>query len=324
MKKNKKAISMIIAMWLVLVSTLIALMIFEYITPFSRSVVDMENSSKAYYYANSWLEEWLFKIKSLDDKASIRDLEKNEIPYFISVNNNQFEEESGEEDYKKNTKWYTYNVLYVSEKEPEELKWNSDEDNNYNKIYLWSPIQMDIWKIVDSEIWNDIKILFKINDWFIYNKSVLSTKDKNIISWQLSSEDWYINSTESNSIKWKDLWKEKTLDNLFTTDSKLIITNQQDPRNFSNFIDIYNALWCQQKACILKFSIMDDLILEEWNNWKILPYIEWKIESRIGLKFRKRYMEVNSVWKSYLYMRDLSVKVPQTTTNEAFNFTVFQ
>lgn len=59
-----------------------------------------------------------------------------------------------------------------------------------------------------------------------------------------------------------------------------------------------------------------------------LPYLEWKIVYEYkgidNRNFYFRYANIKSTWKSSIYTRDLEIKVPQQTTNEAFDFTVFQ
>ena len=45
----------------------------------------------------------------------------------------------------------------------------------------------------------------------------------------------------------------------------------------------------------------------------------------VGKKnFRFRYADLVSQWKATWYIRTLEAKIPQTTVNEAFDFTVFQ
>ncbi len=47
-------------MWLVLISSLFAYTILEYMIPFSKNIKWIENSSKSYYQANNWIEMGLY------------------------------------------------------------------------------------------------------------------------------------------------------------------------------------------------------------------------------------------------------------------------
>jgi hypothetical protein len=55
-----------------------------------------------------------------------------------------------------------------------------------------------------------------------------------------------------------------------------------------------------------------------------IPYLEYKIKLNDTYKIPLRYSRIKSYGKSYGFQKHLEVKVPQQTTNEAFDFTVFQ
>ena len=64
MNKNKKAFSLILAMWLVLITSLLAYTLLEYMIPFWKNVKGIENSTKAYYQANNWIERGLYHFST--------------------------------------------------------------------------------------------------------------------------------------------------------------------------------------------------------------------------------------------------------------------
>jgi len=79
--------------------------------------------------------------------------------------------------------------------------------------------------------------------------------------------------------------------------------------------------WVWNK-CTLKISIIDDLV-DSW--WTKVPYLEWQADfSWTTWWVALRYARLELEWKSYWFRRVLNVKIPQLTTIEAFDFTVFQ
>lgn len=330
MKKNKDALSLVIAIWLVLISSLLALTILEYIIPFSKSVTWMENSSKAYYLANSWLEQWLYDLvyEESQYKSPTSPKKPTEIPskYF----NEKFETYDDEEISKTKLKSTFLEIQNIWQIEPEPGQWESEFDRDYNIINVWKPIQMDIkWINPDT-----LKVSFKVPE--INNQKMeLIANGKPFISWQLTSKNWFINSDEINSLQ-KDKIIEKDNNpenkkiiiwNLWKTTWKIYFSNPATVETWKSLSDAYQKLWCQSNSCILKFSVVNILSaklasVSSSADGISLPYLEWKLENTE--KFRKRYADIKSEWKSNGYVKRLEIKAPQTTVNEAFNFTVFQ
>ena len=62
MKKNKEWFGIIIAILIVILISLLAISILDYIVPFSRNTKGIEHSVWAYYQANSGIEEALFHM----------------------------------------------------------------------------------------------------------------------------------------------------------------------------------------------------------------------------------------------------------------------
>ncbi|RKW25107.1 hypothetical protein D8B46_00260 [Candidatus Gracilibacteria bacterium] len=330
MKKNKDALSLVIAIGLVLISSLLALTILEYIIPFSKSVTGMENSSKAYYLANSGLEQGLYDLvyEESQYKSPTSPKKPTEIPskYF----NEKFETYDDEEISKTKLKSTFLEIQNIGQIEPEPGQGESEFDKDYNIINVGKPIQMDIKGINPDTL----KISFKVPE--INNQKMeLIANGKPFISWQLTSKNGFINSDEINSLQ-KDKIIEKDnnpenkkiiIGNLGKTTGKIYFSNPATVETGKSLSDAYQKLGCQSNSCILKFSVVNILSaklasVSSSADGISLPYLEWKLENTE--KFRKRYADIKSEGKSNGYVKRLEIKAPQTTVNEAFNFTVFQ
>lgn len=306
MKKNKKAVSLIIVMWIVLVTWLLAITIIELIIPFSRSVSGMENSSKAYYLANAWVEEAMLNIKKNNENSSNSIQENNKFNFWWNLNS-IFSER------KLVVKW---------NEEPKSWEWDSEFSPDFNKISVWNPIQIDLSEVIAT----NFKIQFKVPqiNWVNYR---LKENNEVYINWQVSNEDWFINSTDK---VWTfrvagAIWRrENTVFNwnLVNSSREVYLSDFRWLNKDWNLV-LYWSLWCNRtKKCILKFSVANEL---KWvfNGREVnLPYLEWKITAQTPYKLR--YSTIESTWKSNNFVKKLEVKVPQATVNEAFDFTVFQ
>lgn len=199
MKKNKKAVSLVIVMWIVLLTSFLALAIMVIIIPFSKSVSWMEHSTKAYYLANSWIERWIYNIKQEEEKDN----------YNFNVSKEGLNSPPWQRFFTKTTIKKTWSV------EPEIWKWDSDFDKDFNTISTWNPIQFWWWAKPE-------KIIFKIPatlwDWASY---FLENPNECYISWQI----WYNDNGEfvtetsdkENCIKWENInWKNKITIDYFT------------------------------------------------------------------------------------------------------------
>lgn len=308
MKKNKKAMSLIVVMGIVLISSLLALSLMWLIFPFARSVIWIENSSRAYYQANSWIEQWLLKVKKIYSPEN-------------QNNSNLPEVKNGTDSF-----WYKEKTIYLWNNEPAPGKWNS-VDKNFNILAVWEPIQMEFdWTLE----WVDLYIRPPRFDWI--TAKILSQDweyaKKNLLSLTLTSIDWssyftYPNPKNSetfftsikinNWAKWEG-WNSTSFWNAIWLFYKNWKTTEKD------FLESMREI-CAKK-CIYKLSLVNDLISAE-NTKILLPYLEWKIVSRTKT-IKLRYSEVNSEWRANWYVRNLNVRSPQNTVNEAFDFAVFQ
>ncbi len=293
MKNNNKWFSLVIAMGLTLVITILALTVLEYIIPFSRDIKWVENSSKAYYQANTWIEEWLYKI-----------YERNWS--WVLDNRNEY---SKDFTWTISNKYNTYSSWSIL---PPVWEWNSEYDNDWGTISSWNPLQLLIWEWYITSWTNNVFITFRVPD--IENSTpTLSWNTLPIISWQLSSIGNTLNSTGShitadkinstdnvNSLiylLWRSLdWNDVTIENFYTSNCSI------------------------NNPCKLNFFVVNKI---ESEDWKILPYLEWKLDTDWN-NIPLNYTKLESSWKSYWFKKDINIKVPSETVNEIFDFTVFQ
>ena len=298
--ENKKWFSIIFAMWIVLISTLMAFTILEYIEPFSRNIKWIENSSRSYYEANAWVEEAMWHIN------------QNRVGYetWTIMSNTNI--------------WREFDVVAMWKNLPFSWLWNSWYDSNWNKIFLWGPIQLQLWwdvaTLVDTD-WVNIKFTFKVpnlnwESWLTLSWGILP-----IINWQLSSQSDTLNSSWSyiiaSNINNKDI--------IFNNKEWKILdgTWQKFSEFFKGNCEEWEWLWTWS-WCVLKLSIINQLELDD-NNWTIVPYLEWKIDSTGSSKnIPLRYGIIKASGKSYGFKKKLEVRVPQQSISEAFDFTVFQ
>jgi len=334
MKNNKKWFSLVLAMWIVIVISLIAYNILEYIIPFWRDVKSVENSSRSYYLANSWIEEGLYHISTrTDEKAEWYRSYVWDISHM----------------YRTYSSW---TIL------PPAWEWNSnyDDDNidwiidkNRNTISQWSPIQLSVWNGYIQDL-SDFNIAFRTPNLDFYNSldssiniEVLSWSTLPIVNWQLTSLNNTLNASWSLALPSIGIITANSI-----LDSSELFTELKDDWSIDidsllgtdlNWIDdtLWNFYWdcsiawdwqcCWSNSwCTLKFSIVNKLELD--NNNVAVPYLEWKMLIDTTYTWNNnlplRYTKIESAWKSIWYKKELDIKVPTKTVNQAFDFTVFQ
>ena len=327
MKKNNNTwFTLVLAMWIVIVISLIAYNILEYIIPFWRDVKWIENSSRAYYLANTWIEEWLYHISTRTDEKA---------------------------EWSKAYVWdisHTYNTFSSWTILPPAWEWNTiyDDDDgdtiinkDRNTISQWSPLQLSVWNWYIQDL-TDFNIAFRTPNldfyWLNTNTETLSWGSLPIVNWQLTSLNNTLNASWSLTLP--SIW-------IITADS--ILDSSEIYTDWS--IDLDDLIWtdlnwtdyslwefywdcsiawdwqcCWTNSwCTLKFSIVNKLELDI-NNVSV-PYLEWKLDvwnvsedNNLPL----RYTKIESAWKSIWYKKELEIKVPTKTVNQAFDFTVFQ
>jgi len=310
MKKNIAWFSIVIAMWIVLLITLLAFLILEYIIPFGRNVKGIENASKAYYQAQSGIEQALSEL---------------------SKESNFWEDLS--KDFTTSPVSHQYIVIGSGSTLPKEWEWNSEYDNRWNIIAPWKPIQLAIGKLNTALDWSNTEFFFRVPDLNNDNNSNSLTieqlewvpttvtwadEDGPIINWQLSSFNDLLTATWS-WIQASDIDGDPIIFN-----GKEWILLEDGEKNIESFYNdecTWTASWCT-----LKLSIVNPLEIDHSNNtypqWTLVPYLEWKIVFSNAVPLR--YANVEGNGKSYGFQKKLEVKIPQQTIVEAFDFTVFQ
>lgn len=300
MKINKSWFSIIIWMWLVLLMTLTAFVILSYMVPFSRSVKWIENASNSYYVSYSWIEKALYYIKT---RSNISSETWSTMP--------------------ATAVWYSYNTFSSWGTIPLTWSWNSEYDKDYNTISPTEPLQIQVWSWYLTNPWSWIQFYFRVPDLdgdSFANDETLSWNTLPIINWMLSSENdtliasWtYIdaNGIKKANCSWTCDWK---------IDWQAWLVLSWSAQNFDQ--TYYNNNCWTNSWCSLKFSIINPLELNDASSTK-LPYLEYKI-TWLSSNFPDRYTKIKSSWKSYWFQKNLEVKIPQQTVNQALDFTIFQ
>lgn len=302
MKKNNTWFSIIIWMWLVILITLSAYVLLAYMVPFSKNVKWIENASNAYYQASSWIEQALYFVKK--DRSVLTTETWSNMPT-TAIWNSFF----------TTSRWTRIPLSWY---------WNSEFNSWFNQISQSEPIQLEVWNWMISDWWN-VKFIFRVPDlnnwastlslswWWtmpVINWILSSQTDSLIASWSYISAD---NIWKSNC----DIWSSPSC-SIQLNSSTLWVKLDWTPQDFSNFYWT-NCTWTN--SCTLKMSVVNDLVLTPSNTQ--VPYLEYKIDFWTN-SVPDRYTRINSSWKSYWFQKDIEVKVPQQTVNQAFDFTVFQ
>ncbi|NDK09046.1 hypothetical protein EOM39_07460, partial [Candidatus Gracilibacteria bacterium] len=191
----------------------------------------------------------------------------------------------------------------------------SEYDPNYNKISISSPVQLLLTGTID---WNNVNLYFKVPKFDDSGSVILFTGGSDpIINWQLSSDIETLNSSGTQVMN-NDICNSSGCTigiSLYNTlGSTLAGTGKY-------FQDFYTDEKCSSSGCTLKLSIVNELLTSD--NKKI-PYLEYKIELPTGTNIANYYSIIRSSGKSTGYRKDLKLYIPQQTTIEAFDFTVFQ
>ena len=307
MKKNKSWMSIVLAMWLVMIIIMTAQFILSYIIPFSKATKWIENASIAYYIAYSWIEEAM---------------------WFKSQNNIWAETWV---TMPSTNQWMSFKIEATWALIPPLNWWNSDFNKNRNKINANAPIQLILYdadlKKIDDINFDKTTFKFYVPDLDWTNLSFSWGSDYEVINWQLSWSWNTVNATGStNRITWDEI--NDSVDN----------TNYEINIWWLLWVDLdwtedqlkdwwNNQIWTDDLP-VLKLSIINKLEWQKWANWWNLPYLEYDIKVEDinwdNVKIPTRYTRVKTSWKSYWFQKNLEFRIPQITTNQAFDFTVFQ
>lgn len=293
MKKNTRGFSIIIALWIVLIITLIAFYILEYIIPFSRNVKGIENATKSYYLALSWQENALFFIR--ENGIWVWDI--------------------------KVLSWTSssaYNIISTGTTLPRLWFWTSDFDKDWSKISPSESVQVFLPTGIN---WSNINIYFRV-PYFSNNLEMSSTWD--IVNWQLSSPSDILNAGDwERFASWTicNSWDSCVSWNLFSWRSWFNLDN-----TVITFTNFYESNCTNDYDCVLKLSIINNLVAEKSSGiWPqiTIPYLEYKID------FNWQAIPTNiiqiEIWGlSYGFRKNFTLYYPLDSLIDAYDFTVFQ
>lgn len=303
MKKNTHWFTIILAIGIVFIISLITLYILEYILPFSRSVKGIENATMSYYQATSWVEDALF---------------------FISKNNIWAEHVK--------VFWgdaidYNFSIVATGSVFPTSWYGTSDIDKDWSKIALWTPLQ--IYLPAYSMNLSNFNMQLRVPN-FVEGGVLALTNSWALIHWQLSSTGDILNADETSRIeKWNICDSNPScttsffLSNMGGSWSGFLLDNSG--QKIDNFYQ--SNCWTDYK-CILKMSVLQSFIGKQttwvitWTG-KIIPYLEYQIDFG-SQNIPKNVIEIDVAGKSYGFRKDMRVLYPQKGLIEAFDFTLFQ
>lgn len=309
---NKQWFSILLAMWITLVVWMMTILILEFIIPFSRNIKWVENSSAAFYQSYSGVEEALWFM-------SQNDLWAHDNEAFVQANPQDI----------------AYSVESMTNIIPPVWKGNSEYNADWNRLDNNFPIQL---AITDSDIdFSSVDFTFRIPDidddgnysnngtieWndssqpYIINWIITGISNPNNVKWDSDDEPVVLNGQNTALIEKNDIWTAN-----ISIWSRNGTTIDGDVCNISQFINGTNNCTSIQNIydVTLKMSLVDELIL---NTGKSIPYLEYQIDFWTD-SVPGRYTQIETSGKSYGFKKSMDIKVPQQSTNQAFDFAVFQ
>lgn len=284
-----KAFSIVIALWLSLIFALIWLFLMEYIVPFSRSTVNIENASIAQYQAFAGIEQSLRSISQEDLWYSTSGILQNEDFRLVD-----------------------FQVIWNGSLIPREWTWNW-LDSNWNRLSQTEPIQLLVW---NDRINNILNIRLRVPRFWWSNQSIIWGSEP-LVLWQISSQSSTLTASPNGMILYNNISSNSNIStlNIWGREGNLI-ENLTIPVPFSNF---YNSN-CISSECVIRISLINRLT-QSWGNE--LPYLEYQIDTN-NRNIPFQVTDISVTWLSYWFSRKYNVRVPQATTSAAFDFTVFQ
>lgn len=297
MKKNTTGFSIIFALVIVLIASSMSIYLLSFTIPYARNVKWLENSSQAYYQASSAVEE------------SLWDMSQNSLWYENTVS---FTVGASQE--------YSYDIVAVWDMIPAVGQGNSDFDSDWNTIGFWSPLQLSLWNGLISS-WGDVDFSFRVPDFDLNgnnsSQSLQGWATTPVVNWQLSSID--------NTLLPNGTGAFITADEVNNNVSSIKLGSKQGIDLYdapSDLAAFYNSNCSWGNPCTLKIALLGNMNLSNVTSTPI-PYLEYKIDTKTQ-SIPTRFTDIFASGKSYGYRKDISVQIPQLTTDQAFDFTVFQ
>lgn len=300
MKKNNQGFTLVLALGLSLVIVLLALLILEYIIPYSKNVRGIEHSSAAYYQWNTAIEDALLYLKE---------------------NTNPGEENTTTQPNFREWSWY--NIVAKNTRIPEIWHGESSYDPDWNQIAVGKPIQLQyLWEDIN---WNNVKIFFRVPDLngiLSADQRLSNTTVWSIVKWQMSVPSNLLftfgSGIESSDICGSNVCNDFSGITIGTLQGRDLEGNRTISQRVGNYYDAN----CESSGdtCVVKFWIVNNL---ETTSWVKVPYLEWRMDFGTQ-EVPLRYSRIIGQWKKDIYKKQLELRIPQQTLSEAFDFTVFQ
>ncbi len=304
-KNNKQWFSILLAMWITLVTGMIAILILEFIIPFSRNIKWVENSSAAFYQSYSGIEESMWFIS------------QNDLGTWTSKTLIQ-----------ANPQDTAYSVESMTSIIPPIWKGNSEYDSNWNRFDNNFPIQL---AITNQNIdFSNVDFTFRIPDElnssntivgndstqdYIINWIITGISDPDNVKWNSDDVPVVLNGINTELIRKNEVWDIDI--SIWDREWRTIDWNTCSITNFTN----NSCIWISNIYDVtLKMSLVDSLTL---NTGAIIPYLEYQIDFWTH-SVPWRYTQIETSGKSYGFRKNMDIKVPQQATNQAFDFAVFQ
>jgi hypothetical protein len=285
--------SIVLALGLTLLLSITGLYILEYIIPFSQNIKGVENASSSYYEAYSGIEQALY-------------IQSNAITGYSAATS-----------YSGAWQEFRYTIIWDGRYSPRQWvwEWSSEYDTNYNKISQSEPAQFLIWSGRLLPAPRILQLALKVPDIDPGSVDALDvTTNDPIILWQVSSTTASL--TAGAPITESQINAAFAGDLLSPTMTGTLLDGTTE--DFQGFYDTF-CLWSNE--CVLKISVINPLVSTLVWAPKI-PYLEYRIDARPSIPLRAAV--ISTQWKSYGFSKEFKVLIPQTTTNSAFDFTVFQ
>lgn len=305
---NNKWSALIITIMIVMILTIVMIYLLEKIVPAARNVKWIENSNIAYYNGDAAQEQAFLYLRTSTPWTET----------WVVKSSNQ----SIGYDMKITASW---NII------PASWEWNSHFDADWNMISPWEPIQ---FFINDNVNWAETKFYFKV---------------PNIKNWVTISLSWWTMPI----INWSLTWSGKTM---FASWSQIMALNNEIFNSMSSWsltpslhnrawldlddiwwtlADFYNWtsafiwnvwLWpnwsvCSSYNCVLKFSIVNDLVS---TNGEMIPYLEYKIDMWANASIPLQYAIIKTDGYSYGFKKSIKREKLQNMSDAVWDFTVFQ
>ena len=252
---NKEGFSIVLAIGLSLIFTLIALFVMEYIVPFSRSTSGIENATIAQYQSFWAIEQ------------SLRTISQNE-PWFGASSELLSWQPQGSR-FQITGSWNLIPTVWT---------WNW-LDPNWNRISQTEPIQLLVWENRISSLELRLRVPDFWGTWTLWPTWMP------LVLWQLSSENQTLSASGwlilTNNIPFNgNIWGREWI---------LISDNTSSTFwNFYTWLNNCNDVW---RECVLRISLINKIL--QWSTE--LPFLEYQIETNNSIPFQITQVETRGI-----------------------------